>query len=116
MISPYVKIICKYKDIKELIYKMIIGYSILYVNENTTVKDALWSKRVVYSTWESALNQSMSIANLEKNQYDNTYIISLVSSKSKSNCESNGNTQVFTVQTKGFGEIGGVHIVPVYGE
>jgi hypothetical protein len=96
---------------------MIIGYSILYVNEDTTVKDALWSKRVVYSTWESALNQSMSIANLEKNRYDdNTYIISLISSKSKSNCESNGNTQAFTVQTKSFGEIGSVHIVPVYGE
>jgi hypothetical protein len=96
---------------------MIIGYSVLYVNEDTTVKDALWLKRVVYNTWESAINQAMSMANLEKNRYDDTtYMISLVSSKSKLNCESNGNTQVFTVQTKGFGEIGSVYIVPVYGE
>ena len=95
---------------------MIIGYSVLYVNDDITVKDALWSKRIVYNTWETALNQSMSRAEHEKNQYDDSYIISLVSSKSKTTCESYGSTQTYTIQMKGYGEIGSVHIVPVYGE
>ena len=95
---------------------MIIGYSVLYVNDYITVKDALWSKRVVYSTWESALNHAVSRAEQEKNQYDDSYIISLVSSKSKTTCESYGTAQVCTIQMKGYGEIGSIHIVPVYGE
>jgi hypothetical protein len=73
-------------------------------------------KRVVYNTWETALDQAMSRATKEKNSYDDIYIISLVSSKSKNNCELNDNTQVFTVQRKDFGEVGKVFIVPVYGE
>lgn len=95
---------------------MIIGYSVIFVNDDTTVKDALWTRRIVYSTWETALGQAMSRAEEEKNRYDDTYIISLVSSKSKTTCESYGDTQVCTVQMKGYGEVGSLHIVPVYGE
>jgi hypothetical protein len=95
---------------------MIIGYSVVFVNDDTTVKDVLWGKRIVYITWEMALDQAMSRANEEKNRYDDTYIISLVSSKSKVNCETYGDVQVFTVQLKGYGEVGSIHIVPVYDE
>ena len=94
----------------------MIGYSVLFINKDTSIKDALWEKRVVYNTWDCALEQAMSRATKEKNSYDDSYIISLVSSKSKINCESNGNTQVFTVQMKGYGEVGTLHIVPVYSE
>ena len=94
----------------------MIGYSVVFVNDTTTIKDALWERRVVYSTWETAQNIAMCRAELEKNSYDDTYIISLVSSKSKANCEAYGNTQLFTVQMKGYGEVGSIHIVPVYGE
>jgi len=93
----------------------MIGYSVLFIND-TTLKDTLWEKRVVYNTWDAALEQAISRATEEKNRYDDTYIISIVSSKSKNNCESNGNTHVFIVQRKDFGEVGKVFILPVYGE
>jgi hypothetical protein len=92
----------------------MIGYSILYINNDTTVNDAIRQKNVVYSTWEMAVEQAMARANEEKNRYDDSYIISLVSSNSKNNCESYGNTQVFTVQLKEYGKIGSLHIVPVF--
>ena len=65
---------------------MIIGYSVLYVSDDTTVTDALWNKRVVYSTWERALEQSHLKAEEEKKRYDNSSIISLVKSKSNEVC------------------------------
>jgi hypothetical protein len=94
----------------------MIGYSVLYINDDTSAKDTLGSKRDVYNTWEIALDQAMSRANEEKNRYEDTYIISLVSFNSKNNCEVNGSTQVFTIQIKGYGKIGSLHIIPVYGE
>ena len=95
---------------------MLIGYSVVCVNDDMTEDDALWSKRIVYSTWEKALDKAMIMANEEKNEYNDSYIISLVSSKSKNNCESKGNIQVFTVHMKECGEVCSVYIVPVYGE
>lgn len=95
----------------------MIGYSVVFINGDTTVKDALWSKRIVYLTWERALDQATSMANQEKDKYgDDSYIISLVSSNSKNICESNGNAQVFTVQIKEYGKVGGIYIVTVYSE
>lgn len=94
----------------------MIGYSVLFINVNTTIKDTLGPKRDVYYTWESALDQAISLANEEKNSYEDTYIISLVRSNSKNTCEINCAAQLFTVQVKGYGEVGRVYIVPVYSE
>ena len=94
----------------------MIGYSVLFINKDTSIKDALLEKRVVYNTWETALDQAISRATKEKNRYDDLYIISLVSSNSKNTCEINGAAQVFTVQMKGYGKICSLYIVPVYSE
>ncbi len=95
---------------------MIIGYSVLYINDDITLKDVLWEKRIVYSTWENVINRAMSRAEEEKNRYDNTYIISLISSKSKTTCESYGDTEVCIIEMRDYGKVGSVHIVPVYGD
>jgi hypothetical protein len=95
---------------------MIIGYSVLYIKNDITVKDILWERRVVYSTWERALEVANLIANKEKEMGDEYYIISIVTSKSKESCNKYGNTQLFTINMKCLGEVGNVCIIPVYDE
>lgn len=95
---------------------MIIGYSILYVNQDTTVKDVLWERRTVYSNWNKALEVAHKKAETEKKRNDEYYLISVVNSKSQSVCDKNGNTQVFTLNHKSLGEVGNIYIVPVHDE
>lgn len=95
---------------------MIIGYSVLYITDDTNAKDILWKRKVLYSTWEGALEMAKSIADKEKDRREDNYLISVVSSTSKEICNTTGPTQIFIIKSKEFGEIGVVYIVPVYDE
>lgn len=94
---------------------MIIGYSVLYIDDDYGVGDVLWERRVVYSSWEDALKNAQKIAEKQKEKCgDDCDIISLSKSDSKNHCESRGNTKVYQVTNKYiFGEI---YIVPVFSE
>jgi hypothetical protein len=96
---------------------MLIGYSVLYINEDMTIKDVLWEKRIVYSSWEESLKKAKEKAEEEiKNWGEKTYMVALSKSESKKMCESNGNTCVFKINHKSIGNIGEIYIVPVYNE
>ena len=96
---------------------MIIGYSVIYVNDDITIKDALWGKRVVYSNWEESLKKGREKAEEEVNNWgEDTYIVSLCNSDSKKICESNGDAHIFTIKDKRIGNIGEIYIVPIYNE
>ena len=92
---------------------MIIGYSVLYINENTNVKDILWEKRVIY-TWEKAVQKANEIANKEVQRWDNSFIICLIQRNSQNDCNLNNNTLAFKIEKREQGNIGEVYIITVY--
>ena len=95
---------------------MIIGYSILYVDDDTNIKDALWTRRVVYSTWDKALDMAFIKANEVKSKYgDEVLYVSLSRADSNMSCKKNGNVIIFRFISKQYGnEFGNIYIVPVY--
>jgi hypothetical protein len=96
---------------------MIIGYSVVYVNDDTTVKDILWLRRIVYSTWDKALDKAYANAEEKNKKYNNELdIISIINSESKNMCDKRGNLQVFTLSRRKLGEVGSIYIIPVYDE
>lgn len=96
---------------------MIIGYSVLYVNEDINIKDVLWDRRVVYSTWEKAMNIAREMSNDKMERREGTFIVSLIKAESRKNCETNGSTIAFLIKDRQIqGNIGEVNIVPVYDE
>jgi hypothetical protein len=92
----------------------MVGYSVLYVDEDTTVKGVLWEKRVVYSDWNKALAIARKKAEEQINSDNNINLISIVNSNSQSSCDKNGDARVFTLKHKTIGEIGNIYIVPVF--
>ncbi len=95
---------------------MIIGYSILYVDEDITVKEILWHKRIVYSTWEKAVQKATEKVNDIKKKHDSYSFIALIASNSKENCDKNGSTQIYRLHHPEFKEVGNIFIIPVYDE
>ena len=95
---------------------MIIGYSVLYVNDRN-IKDTFWTKRVVYSTWEKALEIATKMAEEIKSNDDEILYVSLFRSDSRKTCENTGNVMVYRFIYKTYGnESGNIYIVPVYNE
>jgi hypothetical protein len=96
---------------------MIIGYSILYVNEDTTIKDVLWERRVVYSNWEESLKKARERAEKEREENgDNCKYVSLIKSDSQKNSDKYGSCCIYKINDKQIGMIGEIFIVPVYNE
>jgi hypothetical protein len=96
---------------------MIIGYSILYIDDDIGVEDILWERRVVYSNWDDALKKSKEVAEKEKNRRgEDSYLVSLLKSDSKKTCESNHRALVYKVNHKKLEMIGEVFIIPVFNE
>jgi hypothetical protein len=94
---------------------MIIGYSILYVDD-IQVNDVLWDRRIVYSTWELAVeNATEKLIDIKK-KCDDYSFIALITSKSKENCDKNGSAQIYRVQNTNLNEVGNIYIIPVYDE
>lgn len=94
---------------------MIIGYSILYIDDETTVKDFLREKKVVYKTWEESLKKAQEAAEKEMKRYGGSCtLVCLVNSNSKTNCESGYKELVFKVNVKEMDITGEVYIVPVF--
>jgi hypothetical protein len=95
---------------------MIIGYSILYVDDDITVKEIIWHKRVVYSTWEKAIEKATEEVDDIKKKCDDYSFIALIASNSKENCDRNGSTQIYRIQGVEAHEVGNIYIIPVYDE
>jgi hypothetical protein len=95
---------------------MLIGYSVLYVNDDMSPKDTFCNKRIVYGTWERAVEVSQIRAEEEMRRYKDSSIISLIMSKSKEACEKNGEAHIFIINNKTYNESGNIYIVPVYFE
>jgi hypothetical protein len=97
---------------------MIIGYSVIHVNDDISVKDLLWGKRVVYSTWDKALEKAQLKANEIKYELgdDDNYLISNVTSKSQEKCDKSGNERIITIEDKIYKFSTDIYIVPVYDE
>jgi hypothetical protein len=96
---------------------MIIGYSVLYIDDDIGAGDMLWERRVVYSAWEDALKNAQKMAEKQKERWgEDCYFISLSKSTSKNDCESRGNTKVYQINHKKLEIIGEVFIVPVFNE
>jgi hypothetical protein len=93
---------------------MNIAYSVLYINEDLTVKDLLWERRVVYDSWEKAIKACQEIAINEIKRCEKWNMISLVSSNSKNNCDKKGKELIFSIIQKEIGVIGEFYIVPVH--
>lgn len=93
-----------------------MGYSVLYINEDLTVKDVLWEKRIVYNSWENAVKACQEIAINEIKRCEEWNMISLVSSNSKNNCDKKGKELIFSIIQKGIGIIGEFYLVPVFVE
>lgn len=96
---------------------MIIGYSILYVNDDTNIKDVLWERRVVYSNWEESLKKARERAEKEREENgDNCRCVSLIKLDSQKNSDNYGSCCVYKIIDKQIGMIGEIFIVPVYNE
>lgn len=94
---------------------MIIGYSILYIDDETAVKDFLREKQVVYKTWEESIKKAQETAEKEMKRYGGSCtLVCLVNSNSKANCESGYKELVFKLNVKELEIMGEVYIVPVF--
>lgn len=95
---------------------MIIGYSVLYVNEDIILKDILWNRRVVYNSWEKVIDIARQKSNEEIERCEDSFMISLIKATSQKECEKYGSTLAYTIKWKKQGDIGDIYIVPVYDE
>jgi hypothetical protein len=99
---------------------MIIGYSVVLVDDDLTVKDVLWERRVVHSTWEKTLLYAEKVLNDVKLKYDFSEnnekftIKSLINSNSQSDCEKYGQVCLYDITTKYYTD--SIYVVPVYDE
>jgi hypothetical protein len=97
---------------------MIIGYSILYVEDDNVVKDTNLTKRIIYSTWEKALERASIEADEIKSKYGNEMsYVSIFRADSKKLCDKNGATAVYRfIYKKSNIEFGNLYIVTVLEE
>jgi hypothetical protein len=94
---------------------MIIGYSILYIDEVITVKDFLRERCVIYKTWEESLKKAQEVAEKGmKRLGEPCTMVCLINSNSKMNCESGFKELVFKLNVKDLEMIVEVYIVPVF--
>jgi hypothetical protein len=97
---------------------MIIGYSILYVDDDTNIKDNFLTKQDIYSTWDETLKKACNKADEIQSKYGNDIsYVSLFRADSKKICEKNKEVCVFRfIYKKSSIEFGNIYIVPVYDE
>ena len=104
---------------------MLIGYSVLYIDNDPSVNEILWSRKIVYGTWDKALKQANILAEHEKTNLDadadddnkdDNFIVSLARADSKSRCETFGHELIYKIQNKVMGQIGEIYIVPIFDE
>jgi hypothetical protein len=91
----------------------MIGYSVIYIYKDITIKDIFWDKMIVNCNWEKAINMASKIANEKIEVCDNLFIISLIKATSQKECNDNGITIAFTIKDKQDGDIGDIYIVSV---
>ena len=56
----------------------MIGYSVIYIYKDITIKDIFWDKMIVNFNWEKAINMAIKIANEKIELCYNLFIISCV--------------------------------------
>lgn len=103
---------------------MIIGYSILYIDDDTNLKDVLWSKRIVYNSWEKVIEIAniKSLKTLEeyKNIYGESILLnSLIKKNSQQVCDNSGNVRIYQFvnnEKNQIIEISNIYIIPIFNE
>ena len=69
--------------------EMIAGYLVYEVNDDLTIQDVLYQKRILYTRWEDAIAAASALA-AEVAERWSTKPISILRSTSHARCESNG--------------------------
>jgi hypothetical protein len=92
---------------------MILGYMIQIVDQDLSIKDVLWAKRIMYPTWDDAVThiQTICIPELRVHFGDNITnkcYLDKITTKSK-----NRESMVYSFFQNG-SEISVIYIVPVF--
>ena len=92
---------------------MIVGYSVIYVNEEISFNEALWKNEVMY-TWDRSLEKAQNlIKELNEQNDDLLKVISLIRCNSEEICKEKNRTIVYKILKMG-NEFGNIYIVPIY--
>ncbi len=92
----------------------LIGYEVQYVHNDITVTD-FYTKRILLTTWEQALEASIRVSNEEVASRSASRSISLIQTNSKHMCEHTGCCTAFVhYLSAGASNIGKVIILAVY--
>ena len=88
---------------------MIVGYSVIFRNDEKTNEKI----KEIY-TWREALDKAKEkVDNKNKMYEEELRIISLIKSNSEEICKQSGETIVYKIYQKGYGELGNIYIISV---
>lgn len=88
---------------------MIIGYSVIFRNDNK-----MNEKITEIYTWNEAIEKAKEKVDIKNKNYDEELkIISLIKSNSEEICKQTGETIVYKLYQKGYGELGYIYIIAV---
>jgi hypothetical protein len=88
---------------------MIVGYSVIF-RDNNKIDEKITE---IYS-WNEAIEKAKEKVDIKNKNYDEELrIISLIKSNSEEICKQTGETIVYKLYQKGYGELGYIYIIAV---
>ena len=93
----------------------VVGYDVHYVHDDMNIQEFLYRKRIIWTTWESAMVAAQRVSDANSNNHEGVRIVSIRRTDSKIKCDSTGRAIVYRhVCSKSTQPVGEVIIYAMY--
>ena len=73
----------------------VVGYDVHYVHDDMNIQELLYRKRIIWTTWESAMNAAQRVSEENSNNRTGLRVVSIRRTDSKLKCDSKGRAIVY---------------------
>jgi hypothetical protein len=73
----------------------ILGYDVHYVHDDMNIQELLYRRRVIWTTWESAMSAAQRLSETNANNHEGLRVLSICSADSKIKCDSTGRAIIY---------------------
>jgi len=93
----------------------IVGYDVHYIHDDMNIHELLYRKRVIWTTWESAMSAAHRLSETNSNKNDGLRVVSIRRADSKLKCDSTGRAIVYRhICAKTTHPVGEVMVYAIY--
>ena len=73
----------------------VVGYDVHYVHDNMNIQEFLYRKRVIWTTWESAISAAQRVSDGNSDTCTSLGVVAICRADSKLKCDSTGRAIVY---------------------